>query len=151
MSSLGAILVKCDSPYYLTYPVGLLLPLVTLWFALETKLLTHLWTGTPFHPSWAVPAEPGAPVTAQYSSMNIINWTFSIGTVLITAVLTSYAAYAVVFSVGENPSTWKLVAANGAVFVWHSGIWMIIASSGVPSCSNDKAATYGPPPDSAPS
>lgn len=148
MTSLGAILVKAESPYYLTYPVGLLLPLITLWFALETKLLTHLWTGTPFHPSWAVPPmdDPADPVTPQYSRFNIVNWTFSIGTVLITAVLTTYAAYAVVVSVGENPVTWKLVAANGAVFVWHSGVWMIIASSGVPSCSNDKAATYGPPP-----
>jgi len=149
MASLGAVLVKADCPYSIAYPVGLLLPIATLWFTLETKLLTHLWTGTPFHPSWAVPKNKGDPVTPRYSTNNLVNWTFSLATTLITAILTSYAAYAVLSAVGGlNPEgeTWKLVAAHGSVFVLHSGLWMIIASSGVPRCSNDTVSTYMPPP-----
>ena len=147
-AGLGGVLVKADCPYNVAYPIGLLLPVVTLWFSLETKFLTHLWTGTPFHPSWAVPKNPGDPVTPKYSVSQAVNWTFSIATVLITAVLTTYAAYAVVVSVGKNPDgvTWKTVGAHGAVFVLHTGIWMMFASSGIPRCADDTRSKVPMPP-----
>jgi len=149
-AGLGGVLVKAECPYDVAYPVGLLLPVVTLWFSLETKLLTHLWTGTPFHPSWAVPKNPGDPVTPKYSVSQAVNWTFSIATVLITAVLTTYAAYAVVVAVGSNPDgvTWKTVGAHGSIFVLHTGLWMMVASSGIPRCADDtrsKVAQMTPP------
>ena len=64
--------------------------------------------------------------------------TFSISTILITAVLTSFAFYAIMTTLGasalsfESDSLWKFASLHGIFFVFHSGLWMIIASSGVP-------------------
>ncbi len=94
-------------------PVVYLLPFVTLWFSLETKLLTHLWLGTPFHPSWWMYGSTKDIQVPRYANNDWINVTFSIGTILITAVLTSYAWFAINKAVGfdaagfRSTNTWK--------------------------------------------
>ena len=102
---------------YLTTGLGInvvyLLPPVTLWFSLETKLLTHLWVGTPFHPSWWMYGSTKPGQVPRYADNDWVNITFSVGTILITVILTTYAWVAVNFAVGftafrfESENTWK--------------------------------------------
>jgi len=135
----GGGLYRAD---YLTVGMGVavvyLLPPVTLWFSLETKLLTHLWVGTPFHPSWWMYGSTREGQVPRYAKSDWVNLTFSIATALITIILTSYAWVTVQFATGwtayrfESENTWKFAVAHGMLFIFHSGLWMIIASSGVP-------------------
>jgi len=102
---------------YLTTGLGpnviYLLPPVSLWFSLETKLLTHLWVGTPFHPSWWMYGSTKKGQVPRYADSDWINVTFSIGTVLITVVLTMYAWVAINVATGftshrfDSENTWK--------------------------------------------
>lgn len=132
-------------------PVVYLLPFVTLWFSLETKLLTHLWVGTPFHPSWWMYGSTKEGQVPRYAKNDWINVTFSIGTILITAVLTTYAWYATNKAVGFDASefassnTWKFAVSHGILFILHSGLWMIIASSGLPNIGVGPAFSAFPP------
>ena len=102
-------------------PVVYLLPVVTLWFSLETKLLTHLWVGTPFHPSWWMYGSTKDDQVPRYSKNDWINVTFSIGTILITAVLTSYAWFATNKAVGfdamgfTSSNTWKFAGMSYSI------------------------------------
>jgi hypothetical protein len=191
-------------------PVVYLLPLVTLWFSLETKLLTHLWVGTPFHPSWWMYGKGVKNQVARYAPNDWVNVTFSIATILITAVLTSYAWFATNVAVGfdamnfSSENTWKFAGtynhtiywlhiknktfprfcigfvhrhyfpilfsfdmntvqifliyrsfflrpifffavSHGILFIFHSGLWMIVASSGVPQIGKGPAFQVFPP------
>lgn len=132
-------------------PVVYLLPLVTLWFSLETKLLTHLWVGTPFHPSWWMYGKGVKNQVARYAPNDWVNVTFSIATILITAVLTSYAWFATNVAVGfdamnfSSENTWKFAVSHGILFIFHSGLWMIVASSGVPQIGKGPAFQVFPP------
>mmetsp|Transcript_1991 Transcript_1991/g.2900 ORF Transcript_1991/g.2900 Transcript_1991/m.2900 type:complete len:565 (-) Transcript_1991:138-1832(-) len=132
-----------------------LLPPVTLWFSLETKLLTHLWVGTPFHPSWWMYGSTKPGQVSRYADNDWLNVTFSIGTILITVVLTSYAWVAMNVAVGfdayrfESENTWKFAVAHGIFFIFHSGLWMIVASSGVPFVGKGPAFQKFPPAISA--
>lgn len=114
-------------------PIVYLLPPVTLWFTLETKMLNHIQVGTPFHPSWWVDGD-----LPKFSPTDWVNVTFGVATALITVVLTSYAFYAVTTAVEMSSfgfgtkSTWKFATAHGILFIFHSGMWMIVASSGIP-------------------
>ena len=54
-------------------PVVYLLPPVTLWFTLETKMLNHLQVGTPFHPSWWMEGD-----LPRFSPSDWVNVTFGI-------------------------------------------------------------------------
>lgn len=131
----GAALDKAGflAPGTVGEPVVYLLPPVTLWFTLETKMLNHIQVGTPFHPSWWVDGD-----LPRFSPTDWVNATFGIATALITVVLTTYAYYAVNYAVGfsaisfANEVTWKFALAHGILFIWHSGMWMIVASSGIP-------------------
>lgn len=123
-----------------------LLPPVTLWFSLETKMLNHMQLGTPFHPTWWANGS-----VSRYAPSDLINLTFSASTLLITVVLTSYAFYAILsamgfaaFSFGE-PSIRKFAGVHGIAFVLHSGLWMIVASSGIPSPGKGKLYSTFPP------
>lgn len=124
-----------------------LLPPVTLWFTLETKMLSHMQVGTPFHPTWWVDGD-----LPKFSKTDYVNVSFGIATALITIILTSYAFYAVTAVIGfsafsfDETSLWKFAAAHGITFVFHSGIWMIVASSGVPEVGAQKMFQLFPPP-----
>jgi len=129
-------------------PVIYLLPIVTMWFTLETKMLNHKRVGTPFHPTWYHYGD-----LPEFSKSDWDNVTFGIATALITVVLTSYAFYAVTVALGgaranlmlDNPSIYKFALAHGILFIFHSGMWMIVASSGVPPIGDAKAFRMFPP------
>uniref|UniRef100_A0A7S2A4J5 Uncharacterized protein n=1 Tax=Trieres chinensis TaxID=1514140 RepID=A0A7S2A4J5_TRICV len=145
----GAVLAKAGAlePGTVGEAVVYLLPPVTIWFTLETKMLNHMQVGTPFHPTWWVDGD-----LPKFSPTDYVNVTFGVATALITIILTTYAFYAVTsvvsfsaFSFSE-PSIWKFAAAHGITFVFHSGIWMIVASSGVPEVGAQKMFQLFPPP-----
>jgi len=145
----GAALDKAGflSPGTVGEPVVYLLPPVTLWFTLETKMLNHLQVGTPFHPTWWIDGD-----LPRFSPTDWVNATFGIATALITVVLTTYAFYAVNSAVGfdslsfATETTWKFALAHGILFIWHSGMWMIVASSGIPPiASHTKPFSVFPP------
>jgi hypothetical protein len=148
----GGALDRAD---YLTTGLGpnvlYLVPPVTLWFSLETKLLTHLWVGTPFHPSWWMYGSTRPGQVERYAPSDWVNVTFSVGTALITIILTSYAWVACSVAVGftayrfETPVLWKFAVSHGILFIFSSGLWMIIASSGVPHLGKAKAFQMFPP------
>ena len=100
-------------PGTLGAPVVYLVPIGTLWLALENKMLTHLWVGSPFHPSWWIygDAKPGQ--TDVYAPQDWINISYALGTTLATIVLTSYAWFVINKSVGfasfsfESANSWK--------------------------------------------
>ena len=127
-------------------PVVYLLPPVTLWFTLETKMLNHMQVGTPFHPSWWIDGD-----VPEFSPTDYVNVTFGVATALITVVLTSYAFYAVNTAVSfsslafSTDDIWKFAVAHGILFIWSSGMWMILASSGVPPIGDGKAFRIFPP------
>lgn len=139
--ALGFALDRCGSlgPGTVGGPVALLLPAANLWFTLESKLLTHLWVGTPFHPTWWC---DGA--VERFAPSNLINLTFALATGLQTIVLTTYAFYAVNEAAGgwdvlkspldfASKPLWKILTAHGMAQIWGTGMWMIAASSGVPA------------------
>jgi len=132
-------------------PVVYLLPIVTLWFSLETKLLTHLKVGTPFHPSWWMYGSKVVGQVPRYAASDWVNVTFSLATALITIILTSYAWVATNVAVGFSAvsffsvNTWKFAVSHGMLFIFHSGLWMIVASSGVPHLGKAKKFQIFPP------
>jgi len=133
-------------------PVVYLLPPVTLWFTLETKMLNHMQVGTPFHPTWWIDGD-----LPKFSHTDWVNATFGIATALITVILTSYAFYAINTAIGvtslsftDAETTWKFAMAHGILYIFHSGMWMIIASSGIPPVGKAKAFSVFPPPLPAP-
>lgn len=127
-------------------PIVYLLPFVTMWFTLETKMLNHIQSGTPFHPSWYCEGD-----LQEYSKNDWVNMTFSVGTALITVVLTTYAYYAISTAVGSSSlgfgteNTFNFMLIHGMVFIFHSGLWMIFASSGVPAMGNRPMFRVFPP------
>ena len=90
-----------------------LLPIGMLWFSLESKLLTHLWVGTPFHPSWWVYGDSKPGQTPKYATNHWVNVTFSFSTLLATVILTTYAWFVINKSVGfesfsfSSTNSWK--------------------------------------------
>lgn len=96
-------------------PVVYLLPIEILWLALENKLLTHLWVGSPFHPSWWIYGD--AKKTGQTQAYSPNDWadilTYAFGTTMANIVLTSYAWYTINKSVGfesfsfSSTNSWK--------------------------------------------
>lgn len=129
-------------------PVVYLLPPITLWFTLETKMLNHIQVGTPFHPTWWIDG-----YLPRFSHTDWVNATFGIVTALITVVLTTYAYYAVNTAVGfgsisfANESVWKFALGHGILFIWHSGMWMIVASSGIPPMAHHTFPLHVFPPE----
>lgn len=121
------------SPGTVGEPVVYLLPPITLWFTLETKMLNHIQVGTPFHPTWWIDGD-----LPRFSHTDWVNATFGIVTALITVVLTTYAFFAICTAMGFGSlsfaaeSSWRFAIAHGILFIWHSGMWMIVASSGIP-------------------
>eukprot|EP00527_Entomoneis_sp_CCMP2396_P000802 CAMPEP_0198137314 /NCGR_PEP_ID=MMETSP1443-20131203/836_1 /TAXON_ID=186043 /ORGANISM="Entomoneis sp., Strain CCMP2396" /LENGTH=570 /DNA_ID=CAMNT_0043798711 /DNA_START=71 /DNA_END=1783 /DNA_ORIENTATION=- len=147
----GAALAKAGhfSPGTVGEPVIYLLPPITIWFTLETKMLNHMQVGTPFHPSWWMEGD-----LPRFSKTDWVNATFGIATALITVVLTSYAMYAVWVAMGpesysfnfsSEDHAWKFAFMHGMTFIFHSGFWMIFASSGVPPIGDGKAFRAFPP------
>lgn len=103
-----------------------LLPMSALWFTLETKLLANLGVGSPFHPSWV--AKGLAPRYAQNVAVDL---TFSVATILMTALSTNYAATILLMYMPRHG--WRLLAWTGILVVGASAMWMIAASSGIPA------------------
>lgn len=131
-----------------------LLPFGVLYFALHSKLLTHLWVGSPFHPSWWLYRKRDVPTeeySERYAPNDLINKTFGFATLIATIVLTSYAWYSINSAVGfdsfsfSSGNTWKFAVSHGILFVFHSGLWMIFASSGVPRIANKGFLSVFPP------
>lgn len=150
----GAALDKAGFllPGTLGAPVVYLLPPVTLWFTLETKMLNHMQVGTPFHPTWWIDGD-----LPKFSNTDWVNATFGIATALITVILTSYAFYGINTAIGfkslsftGSETTWKFAMAHGILYIFHSGMWMIVASSGIPPIGKAKAFSVFPPPLPAP-
>jgi hypothetical protein len=105
--------------------VSWLLPLAALWFTTETKMLCHLNAGTPFHPSWT--ALGLAPV---WSGNVVVDLTFSLATIALTAIGTTYTAY-VCIRFGARGG-WRDASIHGVAIILVSAFWMIATSTGVP-------------------
>lgn len=103
-----------------------LLPMSAVWFTLETKLLANLGVGSPFHPSWV---ERG--LAPRYAGIVAVDLTFSLATVLMTALSTNYAAFILLRYLPREG--WRLLVWHGILVIGLSAFWMIIASSGVPA------------------
>eukprot|EP00588_Corethron_pennatum_P031718 CAMPEP_0194347394 /NCGR_PEP_ID=MMETSP0171-20130528/105965_1 /TAXON_ID=218684 /ORGANISM="Corethron pennatum, Strain L29A3" /LENGTH=136 /DNA_ID=CAMNT_0039114641 /DNA_START=81 /DNA_END=492 /DNA_ORIENTATION=+ len=77
--------------------------------------------------------------------------TFSVGTGLITVVLTTYAYYAISTAVGSSSlglgteNTFRFMLIHGMLFIFHSGLWMIFASSGIPEMGDHPKIRAFPP------
>jgi hypothetical protein len=129
-----------------------LVPILVLWLSLESKLLTHLWVGSPFHPSWWIYGDTKKTGQTQvYSPNDWVNITYSLATTLTTVGLTSYAWFTITKSVGfesygfSSTNSWKFAVSHGILFIFHSGLWMIFANSGVPRFANEGFFAYFPP------
>ena len=149
MIAAGSVLAKAGhlEPGTKGEAVVYLLPPVTLWFTLETKMLNHMQVGTPFHPTWWVDGD-----LPKFAKTDYVNVTFGVATALITVILTSFAFYAINSVIGfsclsyNEPSLWKFAATHGITFVFHSGMWMIVASAGVPEVGAQRIFQAFPPP-----
>lgn len=104
------------------YGVAWLLPLAAVWFTSETKLLCHMGSGTPFHPSWTERAL--APV---WSGDVVVDLTFSLATAALTIIGTTYVG----LRYGARDG-WRAVSWHGMAILFASAIWMIATSTGVP-------------------
>lgn len=109
-----------------------LLPFASIWFTLETKLLANLGGGSPFHMSW-----PFKNLGPKYcSDLNIpgywlVDLTFSLATLFMTAIGTSYAG---LLLVKELPKTeWMTWVISGILQIALSAYWMIATTSGIPA------------------
>ena len=140
MLALTATLHRADmlKPGTVGEPVVYLFPSIGFVFTLNSKYLTHIWVSTPFHTTWWCEGQ-----MPKFAESEAINFLFSLLTILITLVLTSYATYAVLSGFGtwaiiqaslslEKP-VWQLLASHGTIFIWHSGMWMAASSSGSPA------------------
>ena len=103
-----------------------LLPFSSVWFTTSTKLLVHLGVGTPFHPSWP---ERGLAPTWGNSIITDIN--FSLATLFMTAVSTTYVAFIVLRYL--NREGWLSFSWHGIAIILLSSLWMIASSSGLPA------------------
>jgi hypothetical protein len=119
--------------------VAWLLPFSAGWFTLETKLLANLGVGSPLHPSW--PARGLAPV---WGGTPVVDLTFWLATLFMTAISTTYAA---VVLLRHLPRTgWLALAWHGTGVILVSALWMIASSSGLPAPLEALAPTGTIPP-----
>jgi len=103
------------------------LPFCVIWYSgLSNLMVINSW-GTPFHPSWL----SNQLVPALYSGKVIVDFTFSLGAVLVTGVATNLAAVTLLLYL--QPTRWLWLCFNGLLLVAVSANWMIIATSGLPS------------------
>jgi hypothetical protein len=142
-AAVGGIIDRAGllSTGFLGPSIGYAVPLGILWFTLETKFMTHIWVGTPYHPTWSCEGAP--PGTPRYAWTDAVNWTFSFIAVVMTFGVTLYASYAVLVTLDSlevltSPFStdlplWKFVGTHGVLMVFHSGVWMMAASSGMPA------------------
>ncbi|MEB3198391.1 MAG: hypothetical protein VKP62_14420 [Candidatus Sericytochromatia bacterium] len=119
--------------------VAWLLPFSAVWFTLETKLLANLGVGSPLHPSW--PARGLGPL---WGGSPVVDLTFWLATLFMTAISTTYAA---VVLLKYLPRTgWKRLAWHGTGVILVSALWMIASSSGLPAPLEALAAQGSIPP-----
>eukprot|EP00040_Diaphanoeca_grandis_P044224 m.11683 g.11683 ORF g.11683 m.11683 type:complete len:584 (+) comp8927_c0_seq1:115-1866(+) len=113
--------------------ISWLLPFAGIWFTVETKLLANLDGGSPFHPSWPV-RELGPVYCADLDREGywLVDLTFSIATILMTAVGTTWTALVLLYITPKTKGYLRLTT-NGVLIILTSCIWMILASSGVPA------------------
>ena len=103
------------------------LPFTVYWYSSMSNLMVINSWGTPFHPSWLT----NNLVPALYSGNAIVDVFFSLGTVLVTGVATTFAAVTLVLYL--KPTEWLWLSSNGLLLVAVSAYWMIAAGSGLPS------------------
>jgi hypothetical protein len=120
-----AVLDFTDKGVISSYGLSWLLPMSAVYFTSWTKLLCHLQVGSPFHPSWH--ARDLAPV---WAGANVINATFWIATLLLTAIGTSYSAIVVVRY--TRPAGWSWLQWHGALIIVATGWFMALFVSGLP-------------------
>ena len=106
--------------------VSWLLPMSSIWFTLETKLLANLHQGSPFHPSWF--ARGLAPL---WATDQVLNATFWLAATFMTAISTYYTGLTILLHL--DTTGWLIYAFNGILDIALSATWMIISSSGLPS------------------
>lgn len=120
-----AVLDFTDQGVNSSYVVSWLLPMSAVYFTSWTKLLCHLQVGSPFHPSWH--ARRLAPV---WGGADVINATFWIATLLLTAIGTSYSAIVVLrYTKREG---WSWLQWHGALIIFATGWFMAMFVSGLP-------------------
>jgi hypothetical protein len=106
--------------------VSWLLPMSSIWFTLEMKLLANLHQGSPFHPSWF--ARGLAPL---WATDQVLNATFWLATLFMTAISTYYTGFTIQTYI--DTTGWLIYAFNGIHYIGLSGTWLLFASSGLPS------------------
>lgn len=119
--------------------IGWLLPFSAVWFTLETKLLANLGVGSPLHPSW--PARGLAPV---WGGTPVVDLTFWLATLFMTAISTTYAAVVLLRYLPR--AGWLTLAWHGTAVILVSALWMIASSSGLPAPIEALAAKGSIPP-----
>jgi hypothetical protein len=131
-------------------PVVFLMPLADVWFGLNSKYLTHIWVGTPFHPTWWCDGQMPA-----YAKNDLVNFIFACSTILLTLVLTTYAFFCVntaletwnlvSATISSETPLWKVFGSHGVLLIWHSGMWMAASSTGSPAWAKSLMFTFIPP------
>lgn len=130
--------VRAQAPLHARL-VAWLLPFSAVWFTVETKLLAHWGSGTPFHPSWA--ARGLAPV---WGGNPVVDFTFFGATLFMTAISTTYTALVLLRFLPR--AGWGSLVWHGVGVILVSALWMIASSSGLPTPFQFLAETGTIPP-----
>lgn len=118
--------IKSTSIIFNAELVSWILPMSSIWFTLETKLLANLHQGSPFHPSWF---ERG--LTPLWATDQVLNVTFWLATTFMTAISTYYTGLTILLHL--DTTGWLIYTFNGILDIALSATWMIISSSGLPA------------------
>lgn len=124
MVGLALLDVQQRAPIH-TRVISWMMPVAAVWFTLETKVLCHTGSGSPFHPSWT--AKGLAPV---WGDSVFIDITFWFATMWLTAVTTTYTALVILRYF--RTEGWRRLVWHGTAIVLLSALWIVLTSSGTP-------------------
>jgi len=125
LCALSVYNIKITTTAFNAELVSWLLPMSTLWFTVESKMLANLGQGSPFHPSWS--KRGFAPL---WATDEVINATFWLATTFLT-ISTYYTGITILLNMGTEK--WLIYTFHGILAIALSATWMIIASSGLPA------------------
>ena len=120
--------VKDKSPFHAAANAWFL-PFALLWYSTEVKIMIGNNFGSPFHPSWI----SRGITTTLYSGNFVMDLTYSIITILITAVGTTYGAVVILLNLSPFGSAGRRIAWNGVLLIGATAYYMLAASSGIGS------------------
>ena len=131
---------------YAGFSVGYFVPLGVLWFTLETKFMTHIWVGSPYHASWwGIGDPPGTtPGSKRYAWTNAVNWTFGFIGAVMTFVVVLFAAILMILALNSKEALLHPLGVDSDLPLWkYAGTHGIVSSvsSSVSSSSFGSASS----------